>query len=123
MKLDKDQLLKHHFWIVVGLSVPFALVAILLLITSVARTTESMRSTLTKKLADIKQQKPKTPEEVERKKVEADYLVKKETDAWGKAYAEQEPFFRWPRRLEATYHFADGLFATDVHLIKMPADK
>lgn len=122
MKVDKDTLIKHHFWILVGLSVPFAAVAILLLVTSVSGHIQTLRDGLKKKLAEVKMN-THTPEDVAKKQIEASYLVKKETDAWGKAFREQEPLLRWPRRIEATYHFADGLFATDVHLIKLPAEK
>jgi hypothetical protein len=122
MKFDKDQLLKHHFWILVGLSVPFALVAILLLVTSVSGNIATLRSGLLKTLG-LGKQSTHRPEEVKEKQIEADFLVKKETEAWKKAFLEQESLLRWPRKIEATYHFADGLFANDVHVIKLPAEK
>ena len=54
MKIDKDVLLKQKFWILVGLSVPFAAVAILLLVTSVSSSIEDIRKTLKTALDGLK---------------------------------------------------------------------
>ncbi len=124
VKIDKDALLKHRFWIMVGLSVPFALLAILLLVTSVSGQIDGVRKQLkslfdtAKKTTDIK-----TPEEILIKKTDADILFDKESKAWEAAYNDQASLFRWPPRLEANYHFADGLFAKEIGVNKLPAEK
>src|SRR5882724_8967681 len=124
MKIDKDALLKHKFWILVGLSVPFAAVSILLLVTSVSSSIAATRKTLETTLSGVKTQKDVHPElDILTQRHAADRLFKKESEAWRDAFLEQETFFRWPRKMEATYHFADGLFANEVQVLKLPADK
>src|SRR5438132_1408740 len=124
MKIDKDALLKHKFWILVGLSVPFAAVAILLLVTSVSSSIETIRKTLKTALDGVKNQPNVHPElEILERRQAADRLFKKESEVWRDAFREQETFFRWPRKMEETFHFADGLFANDVQVLKLPADK
>ncbi len=124
MKIDKDVLLKYHFWILVALALPFALVAILLLVTSVGATIDARRKELQKELSAVSGAKdPKTPDEIEKKRLEADFLEGKQTEAWDKAFKAQESLFRWPRRMERDYHISDGLFANEIELQKVPADK
>jgi hypothetical protein len=125
MKIDKDALIKHRFWIIVGLSVPLALIAIILLATSVSNAIASVRTKLQKVETDLKnaQKDPKTPDDIERKKIEASKLIEEETKAWKKAFKDQETLARWPRKMEETYHFADGWFASEVKVIKAPENK
>ena len=132
MKIDKDALIKHRFWILVGLSVPLAAIAILLLATSVSSGIAAVRENLKKELSKLKNLKDtKRPPEIAEKKVEADLLVGEETKAWAKAYKEQEHLFVWAPAMESKYHFTDGFFANEVQIIKAdpakpedwPADK
>src|SRR4051812_31275386 len=104
MKFDKDTLLKHRFWILVGLSLPFTLLAILVLSTSVAGSIDEARKKL-KGLYDsaVKTTSIHTPDEIEIKKTEADLLYAHESKAWKSAYDEQEPIFRWARPIEEKY--------------------
>ena len=124
MKFDKDLLLKHRFWIMVGLSVPFAALAIMLLVTTVSGGIEAERKKLQSALnLAMKVKDIHKPQETEEKKVEANILVAKETEAWRQNFQQQESLFGWPRKMQETYRFADGLFATEVHLLKLPAEK
>ena len=124
MKIDKDALIKHKFWILVGLSVPLAAIAILLLSTSISSGIAQVRDSLKKKLAEVTGVKdPKRPPEIAEEKVKADYLVGEETKVWAKAFKEQEHLFVWSRAMEKQYHFADGFFANDVQIIKDPGKK
>jgi hypothetical protein len=124
VKFDKDLLLKHRFWIIVGLSIPCALLAILLLSTSVSSAIGVKRKALEAMHKDISSKtNPRKPQEIADETVKADLLLTEETKAWGKAYKLQESIFRWPTKFEETYHFSDGLFANEVKLTKLPADK
>src|SRR5258708_646349 len=124
MKVDKDALIKHKFWILVGLSVPFAAVAILLLVTSVSSSIEEIRKGLQAAYNGVKGIKDLHPElDILTQRQAADRLFKKESVAWREAFMEQETISRWPRKVEATYHFADGYFANEVQILKMPAEK
>jgi hypothetical protein len=124
MKIDKDALIKHRFWILAGLSVPFAAVAILLLVTSVSSGIAKTRKTLEDALKVVKNVSNPQPEaEILARKEAAEILLKKETAVWGAAFKEQEVFFRWPREMEQEFHFADGMFANGVQVLKMPDDK
>src|SRR5262245_55491439 len=109
MKVDKDTLLKHRFWILVGLSLPFTLLAILVRSTSVAGSIDEARKKL-KGLSEsaVKTTTIHTPEELAVKKTEADLLYGHESKAWKSAYDDQEVIFRWSRAMEAKYNFADG---------------
>jgi hypothetical protein len=122
-KIDKDLLLKHRFWILVGLSVPCVLIAILLLATSVSGSIAQKRKSLETDLQKISTAKATKPQDVEDKKVEANLLVSEETKAWGKAYKLQQAIYRWPTSIEEIYHLGDGVFANEIHLLKLPAEK
>src|SRR5262245_1580165 len=99
MKIDKDALIKHRFWIMVGLSVPLSAVALLLLATTVSGRIDEARKQLTamfKGLTDAAKN-PSTPKDIAEREAEANVLVKEETKAWEKAFKQQEPDLRWPR--------------------------
>lgn len=123
MKINKDALLKQHFWILVVLTVPLAMVAILLLVTSVSSAIATARKKLSGELAAVNGAKDiKTPEDIGKLKVEADILLKHETTAWAKAFADQETLFRWPRLVETNYEMSTGRFANAIEILKTPAD-
>src|SRR5438270_11124513 len=124
MKVDKDQLIKHRFWIMVGLSVPLAAFALLLLVTSVSSSIDKVRKELKAEYnKGAKASGLKTQQEIADKEAAAKVLIKKETTAWNAAYKEQEQLFRWPRDMERRYHISDGFFATEIRLTKLPAEK
>ena len=124
MKIDKDALIKHRFWIMVGLSVPLSLVALMLLATTVSGSIEKARKDLMDMFTRVTGSKDvKTPQDIAIKKAEADTLVGEETKAWAAAFKQQEHLQGWPRRMEATYHFADGLFVNAIKVVKLPAEK
>jgi hypothetical protein len=119
MKVDKEVLIKHHFWILAGVSVIPSLVAILVLITAVSGAISKTKQELVQLQKSLPGDVP-TREMIKTKKVEAESLEKEETTAWGKAYKEQEALFTWPRKFEDTYHYANGLFSNTISVLKTP---
>ncbi len=122
IKFNKELMLKHRFWVMLGVTVVLALIGIGYLEAFVD--TELER----KKYDDaLKKQKGIVPK-INQKGIQAFQDVinedtKNETKIWSAAYAEEEPLFRWPSAVEEKFNFASGYFATDIKLSKMPDAK
>jgi len=117
-KFDKDTLIKHRFWILLGITVPLVLGAVFILITTVSAEIESFR----KKAADkyntlTKMSAPAGPQVIDaRSKIARDWK-EKETDVHRIAFEAQAPLFIWPRAIEDQFDFQNGKFVTEIKII------
>ncbi len=116
MKFNKEMLLKHRFWIMLGAAVALILVGIVILELSEVEA----RSGLKKILNDLAKFKaPDGPKSVSANKENAEIARKNETLVWEKAYAPQANLFTWPPPVEQEYDFANGYFANEVKVTKL----
>lgn len=114
-KFDKEMLLKHRFWIMLGVGVALTLVGILIL-----EFTEADRTLLAKALKDGKGTKVTDgPKSIEKYNEYAKFAKGNETTVWKLAYDPQAPLFTWPDQVEKQYDFANGYFANDVKVMKL----
>jgi hypothetical protein len=122
IKFNKELLLKHRFWVMLGATALLALIGIGYLEMFVDA--EVMRK---KYDDDFKRYKNTLPKS-NKKTLDAyqsviDEDTKNETKIWTDAYVEEEPLFRWPKLVEKRFNFANGYFARDIKLSKLPDAK
>ncbi|MCI0637765.1 MAG: hypothetical protein L0Y72_22105 [Gemmataceae bacterium] len=119
MKVDKEVLLKHKFWVALGVTVPLALVALFVLLTAVSADIDSRRKQLKDQHDQFKSiTDPATPAIIEEERVKADDEKVKETVVHRKAYAAQAGLFRWPEAIENEFDFQNGYFAYDIKAVR-----
>ena len=117
VKFDKEMLLKHRFWIMLGVAVTLTLVGILILEFSEVEG----RVPLKKVFTDGKTTKaPDGPKSIEDAKANAELAKKNEAIVWKNAYQPQADLATWPQPVEEKYDFANGYFANDVKILKLP---
>jgi hypothetical protein len=125
MKMDKDTLMKHRFWVVLAIAAPLALGAIFFLLVIVGGSIAATRKDLDKKIGSIpKVNDPKNDKCVEVKKGDAEKVISQKDVAWKEAWDKQAHYFTWPRKFVDTddIDFQDGTFITEVKVLKeMPA--
>lgn len=115
MKFDKDQLMKHRFWIMISVAGILILLGIFYLQFAVEADTTKLKGPLG----------AKTSADHNRKTIDAhqEYVIKgkdSESKVWAEAYNVQKDIFRWGPKFEREFPFHDGLFATQVKLDKLP---
>lgn len=121
MKVDKDLLIKHHFWIMLGVAVPLALVAILMLMTAVSASIASQRKSLEDEIKKVKGTNvDKNDEFVSLEEKLAAKKKEQEGEVHALAYNAQKSISTWPDLIEKTFNFRDGLFATEVAVHNAP---
>jgi hypothetical protein len=130
MKVDKETLVKHKFWVIAALCLPLTLFAMVYLATSVAGAINAKHKEVDKKIKDLKAfADPKRPDEVSKKKREAELHESLKDVVWEEAWqtqARQPGLNTWPEQLEHDFHFANGLFAMKVQAERTktpPADQ
>src|SRR5947209_6855869 len=118
MKVDKEVLLKQHFWILLILVVVLPLVCLLILWTSASAKVEDAEKSVKDaevKLTNIKDPKNKKFEDL--LKVKDEKVDAQKTKTWGQAWKEQADMLTWPENLEGADKLKDMYF-----LDKMPID-
>jgi hypothetical protein len=118
MKFDKDMLIKHRFWVLLGVSVPLILAAIFILITAVSAENEKRRKDLDDKLKAVA--KPGTivgPNTVDELGKSAESWKKSETLVHAAAFEKQKVISTWPKSVEDRFDFQNGWFATEVKVL------
>src|SRR5262245_47070218 len=126
MKMDKDTLMKHRFWVVLAIAAPLALGAIFFLLVIVGGGIAAQRKDLEKKISSIpKVADAKNDKNVAVKKEDAENVIGKKDAAWEKAWKEQDRFFTWPRKFldDDKIDFQDGTFITEVKVVKALPEK
>ena len=118
VKFNKDAILKHRFWIMLGVTMFLGLVGIIYL--ELAVNADSVREDLLKALNASKTKKGEqnqgTIQKIADKAADAKKL---ESTIWADAYQAQAKLFTWPKEMEATYDFARGKFAVEIKVSKM----
>jgi len=114
LNVNKDLLLKHKFWIFLGVGLPIILAAMFMVLVPVADSIANQRKEVEKTLNDAK--KPSgmfiPQEKIDEIKRKVEEAKTKEYGVWGKAYADQaagDSLF-WPVEFEQTYPVHTGKF-------------
>src|SRR5262245_7090715 len=117
-KFDKDTLIKHRFWILLGITLLLVLSPVFILLTSVSAEIESHRKKAEEKYKSLTKQNPAAgPQVIEaRSKIASDWK-EKETDVHRIAFEAQAPLFTWPRAIEDQFNFQNGKFVTEIKII------
>jgi hypothetical protein len=125
MKLDKDTLIKHRFWVLLGLEVPLVLAAVAVLLVGV-------RSAIAKLQTEVETKRDaptKLTAETVRNQDWVDKLGKKEaevdkilTKIWADAWTGQADLQTWPTDpTNLQTKFTGGLFATKIKVTRAAA--
>jgi hypothetical protein len=97
MKVDKEFLLKHHFWILAGLVLPLELFAFIWLSTSVAGDNDKDRDTIEKAKKDLAAQNDiKNDNFLKALQKKDKVLATQKGVVWKKAWDKQYTIFNWP---------------------------
>lgn len=117
MKIDKELLLKHKFWVMLLLTVPLSLFSIFVLMSSVSAEITKKKKEITDAIKRIQSVKDIVNQGmIDEKKKEADKLKDAEREAHGKAYEPQKGIALWPKDIEDRFDFAGGYFAYHVKI-------
>jgi hypothetical protein len=114
-KLDKQTLIKHHFWILLALAVVLIPVALGGVWVGVAGATAAQ----TKKIDDTKKKLTSTPAKSKQSAEELDkqleVLNKRKSEVWKEAYEKQKGLFVWPKALSRLndLYFGDPISTSD----------
>ncbi len=124
-KFDKDMLIKHRFWILLGITVPLVLGAVFVLITTVSAEIDSYRKKAEGMHNELRKSSPQAgPQVLEvREKIARDWKTQ-ETNVHKIAFDAQAHLFTWPLAVEDRFDFQNGRFAVDVKIAdKAPGAK
>jgi hypothetical protein len=103
-KIDKEFLIKWHFWILAGLFVILALVPLLMLTTSVSATVADEQEKLNKNKEMVKGIKdPKNQSWVDALTKQDGFVEEKKNDVWAKAWELQKDLMTWPQEFVEKY--------------------
>ena len=115
MQVDKETLIKHHYWILLGIAIPLELIVLLIIAFSVSGKVEAEKAkveTSKKTLDGITQPKNQAwLTQFERNKK----VSGKQHDVWEKAWRAQDGMMTWPRpqkKFENLY-FGDAIDSRD----------
>src|SRR5258708_27942961 len=101
VQFDKELLIKHHFWILLGSSILLALIALIMLPSSVGQTVEKEEKTFnSNKEALTKLNQPKNEKWVKAFEVQDGVVKGKKDEVWGDSWKVQETMMTWPDSLE-----------------------
>ncbi|HEV3151739.1 MAG TPA: hypothetical protein VGY94_12330, partial [Acidobacteriaceae bacterium] len=103
-KIDKEMLIKHHFWIGTGLCVLLVLIPLFCLIGGVSDAVSKERDAMIaakKKGEGIKD--PKNEKWVKAYQKQDSYVETQQSKVWREAYETQKDFMTWPDALVQEY--------------------
>ncbi|HEV3203230.1 MAG TPA: hypothetical protein VGY77_02550 [Gemmataceae bacterium] len=102
MKLDKETLIKEHFWFLLSLLVPLVLISMILLgstsTTIIAGQEKNVKDAKTK-LESIPKSGPKNSQWMEKLEVRDKLADEQKSKIWKKAWEDQVSFMTWPENL------------------------
>jgi hypothetical protein len=104
MKVDKELLVKHHFWVLLAAYTPLVFLSLVLLWTSVASAIDAKA----KKINDLKTKvggikSPKNPAWIDAITEKADRLAKQKNKTWDQVWGGQAAVFTWPEEVRKAY--------------------
>lgn len=118
VKFNKDAILKHHFWILLGIAVPLIGAGLFMLMGPVAAQIETDRKkadSIVKQGKSALGQAPFLNEEnIKKKQAQVDALKKKENELWKSLFDQQAGMTFWPKAFEDAYPVNDGKFIREV---------
>ena len=111
MKMNKDQLLKHKFWVLLLVAVPLILAGQFIILVVVAGDIDKDKKDLLGLIDKAKKEAgPFYSDEDTKKQLDkAAELQKQEFDVWGKVFAKQVRE-SWPKNMERKYPIYTGKF-------------
>jgi hypothetical protein len=116
--MNKENLIKYHFWYLLGLAAAFTLIAWALLLVTVPSTIGGERAKIEEKWNKLKGYSDfKHQRWVDLKKKEADSLNSERAEIQKSLYeaqANQSTLMTWPSSLEAQFDFRNGKYALEV---------
>ena len=117
IKFNKDMLLKHRFWIMVGITSCLTLLGMAYLQLYGGDDVAKAQGKLKSELGRLKQEKgDKGSKSVDGIVHDADVAKDSEMKVWSEAYHKQEKLFRWADRIESEFGFLDGKFAREIKM-------
>jgi hypothetical protein len=111
MKLDKEYLVKHHFWFLLATYTPMVLLGLILLWTSVAGAIDGEAKAIGKAKDEVKKYAKgdvKNDKWISAFKAKADKLAKKKNDVWNEVWQGQSTMFAWPTPLAELNNYEYG---------------
>lgn len=111
IKINKDAILKHRFWIMLGVTFLLTLIGIVYLEMAVDAETERKKLVTGLDKGTKGKQNPATIEEVAKNVAQ---LTKKAKEVWAAAYRVQASEFKWAPEIEKQFKFFDGKFVVDI---------
>src|SRR5262245_12374476 len=103
MKLDKETLIKHQFWIGFGVFLPLVLISLLWLQGVAAEDTANKAKALKKlkdDLAEKEKSPPKSKNDVNNLEKTCKDLEKRREEIWERAWKMQEDMMTWPAEVQ-----------------------
>lgn len=119
MKVDKETLIKHQFWIGMAVFVPLVVFTLIWLSSSTADATEAKKKELDAHLNELKlrdENRPKRKNDVAQLEALRQQLEKRKEEIWEKAWKMQEDLLSWPTP-EIQEKIAPLKFGTDVMVL------
>src|ERR1700677_3839027 len=124
VNFNKEMLIKHRFWVLLGFAFLVGLVPLVLLATTVKAAIDQKKDELDKaqKKAqeEAKQLEVRTQKEIDALKEQNEKLSGTKDDVHLKAYLTQQAMHTLPVQMEEQYDFTKGLFA---EMIRLNTDK
>jgi hypothetical protein len=101
MKLDKETVIKHNFWILLGTVLPLLLIMLCVLKFGVADTVDARKKEYESALTSVKGiNNPKNQAFIDPVKVKEETLNKKKAKVWEEAWKGQGSFITWPQEMQ-----------------------
>ena len=118
VKFNKELLLKHRFWIMLGVAALMILGGIFYLELIYAGPEDTLKNLDASYKQSEKYKGSASPAMIEDMRKRASESIRQQETVWQKAYAEQAEYFTFPPAVEKQFDFANGYFALDVKLSK-----
>ncbi len=115
VQFDKELLIKHHFWILLGTTVLLLLIALVVLPTSVGQTIEKEQGAFKGSKDELKgMHEFKNGNWVDAFKVQDKIVQEKKKDVWGESWEVQKDMMTWPPELEEKWGPKYTYFLEDI---------
>ena len=116
VKIDKEALIKHRFWIMLGVAVPMILIALYVLRVDIASANEKKRSATNSALKTILNAPGPFPsqEEIDKITKEVEKANLEIGKVWGNVFQEQIPYMFWPDEFLKEHPFETGKFIREI---------
>jgi hypothetical protein len=101
MKFDKETIIKHRFWFLLGTVLPLLLIMLCVLKFGVADTVDARKKEYDSAVASVKGiSNPKNDSFIQPVKAKEDTLNKKKSKVWEEAWKGQGNFITWPQEMQ-----------------------